>query len=1109
VAALLGADELVTPQPGAGAPSAAQQRVGVASIATAAPLPPKDLFATQFGILRYASPEAAEAAVRAFESNQLPPQVYDSVATMSVSLPMRPLDIPDPECAPSGSCRAMWGMDLLRVAEVWKRLSVVPAAGDAAFARTALIADAGVSFDHSDFAVPGGTYLARDQSVTFNAARYPMSSTPGNDDGNGHGTHVASIVGAGWGNADDRGIAGVVGRARLLSCRFLADYTPEDYGGTGADAVRCINHGTTTKSFVINASFGGGLSAADFLAMRQAVADYCASGGVLVAAAGNEGIELGVRGVSYPAQFAGQPGMECVLAVGAVARNASLTWWSNWGMRVAVAAPGHQIAADWIPNAGILTPGSPTLAGTNRAWTTISGTSMAAPHVTGVVLLLGNAFPAASAADVVACVKATAARTPSSSPVNGAQYVVGGIVDADAAYRCLETRVGGGSGSSVTCSAERAVVRLRRTTTGCAGLASPPGSTFFASAAAEASLSFSPAGPYPPGDHDVSVLDPSTGHSCVAKFTVQGCNIECGGPFEVYQQQKDGSCPSTLPLPANAVWAPPGVSVSLSPSGPYPVGTTLITATPSDPTLSLCTVSYKINPCRLRCGSPVTGSLKQGARCLDAAPFPKNGVVAPEGVSVTLRPPGPFPQGNHTVTASPSNGTPSCTVRLVMPACVPTPTNCSAAPVAADLASASPARCPSPGTLAALPAGAVAVPTGVAVALSPAGPWRPGKYAVVATPDNGAPACTVDLTVVGCDGGGGGGGEAPPPPSPSPPPPPDGPDVGPLACRAEVTRALTPAGGCDGAALAPADLLTSAPAQETLSASPSGPYPPGATTVVRVSSSSSSCDARVTVTPCRPECADATTKADPGQCSAAALPAAFVVAGSVASSANAATIVPSPAAPFPVGRTQVSVVARYGSTVSSAASARCALTVVDDQPPLAPDTQTCLYPAAGRSTSYTPSSKCFGLAELVAASDNCAGAGGVTLKALDCVNVSPASNSARACRVATGGGSVCVSLRNLPTGAATARVVRARVQATDASGNSAVAVAQISVYRRRGEDATCLSISRANAQVGRTPVMQLRGGEGEGGGTVAPSPSPTPIVRRRGIAVRRIGGDEA
>jgi hypothetical protein len=199
VASLLPGAELVTPQPGVSAPSVSTDS-GRLSAAAAASSPDgttttgsttnNDLFATQFGILRYPSAEDAAAAVAAFDANQLPSEVYDSIATMSVSSRMRPLEIPDPECAPDGLCPAMWGMDKMRVASVWKRLAAVPAAGAAATARSAMVIDTGIAFEHFDFTT-GGSSIVREDSITFNAARYQMSPVPGFDEGNGHGTHVA------------------------------------------------------------------------------------------------------------------------------------------------------------------------------------------------------------------------------------------------------------------------------------------------------------------------------------------------------------------------------------------------------------------------------------------------------------------------------------------------------------------------------------------------------------------------------------------------------------------------------------------------------------------------------------------------------------------------------------------------------------------------------------------------------------------------------------------------------------------------------------------------------------------------------------------------------
>ena len=1120
--------------------------------------------------------------------------MYDVVAEMTVSPLVRALEYP-PEC-PDGACPVTWGMNHMRLAPVWRAAAAAAAAAAApgadpalaATRRTAMVIDTGVAFGHFDFTASGTSIMA-EQSVTFNSGRFAMSATPGFDDGNGHGTHVAGTMAAGWGAGDDaRGIAGVTGRARVASCRFLAD------SGTGvnADATRCIQHATATKAFVINASYGGGTSGADYLATRQALLNFCASGGVFVAAAGNDGVKVGSN--SFPANFAGQAGLECVVSVAALAANGSLVEWSNWGPNVGLAAPGHLIASDWIPGAGLLSgrtpPGLPELAGTNKAWATISGTSMAAPHVAGAVLLLGNAFPLATGLEVLNCLTSSAARRVSANPSNGAQTVGGGMADADAAYKCLQARSAGGA---LACSAERTVVRLRRNETGCDGLAAVPASAYYLPAAAP--LSFSPAGPYAPGEHNVTVsASGGYGASCAALFSVLPCELECAGNLEVYQLDKtDNSCPAGLPLPSWAVWAPPGVAVSFDPPGPlYPYGKNVIAATPDDPLRGGCSVVYQINPCRIACPSVVTGSLRSGARCLESAPFPEGAIGKPAGVAVALAPAGPFFGGkNYSVVAIPSNNANICRIRLIMPLCVPPPTNCSAAPVVVDLKSAG--RCPAPNTAAALPVGAVSAPPGAAVELSPAGPYPPGEHDVTATPDNGAPSCTVALKVVGCDAMAPPvpSSPSPPPPapsSPSPPPPPPPsicaagtqsvdlavasgtnscaggatalpagavtapagatvayappapwkagtwlvvatpsnggkpcsvslavkacpPPPTPLACAEQVARRLDAATtGCDGAAVPVSELVLGAPAGAPLSAAPPGPYSPGET-LVRVTAGSEACDARVSVAACLAACAPLTAPADLGLCSAASLPPGFALASSAGR--TAVSLAATPPGPWPVGTTGVSVVALYDGGAVSAPSAACALTVADAQPPLVADTQACLYPsAAGRP--YAPSSKCFGTRELLGASDNCGGDSGVQVSVLGCANVSPAGSAAAACTATATG--VCVSLRNLPQGRSTPRVVRARLRATDAAGNSADATAEIRVFGRRGSDASCLRIARANARAGATPPASLvqrkapppppqqpgGAGGGGGGGAPAPAPAPSPRVPRRGVVIR-------
>lgn len=73
---------------------------------------------------------------------------------------------------------------------------------------------------------------------------------------------------------------------------------------------------------------------------------------------------------------------------------------------------------------------------------TWSGTSMAAPHVTGVLLLLRNAFPTATAAQVLRCLRATATGKVQQAAADrsGQRRIGGGIMDASAAYDCLKAQ---------------------------------------------------------------------------------------------------------------------------------------------------------------------------------------------------------------------------------------------------------------------------------------------------------------------------------------------------------------------------------------------------------------------------------------------------------------------------------------------------------------------------------------------------------------------------------------------------------------------------------------------------------------------------------------------
>jgi subtilisin family serine protease len=173
-------------------------------------------------------------------------------------------------------------------------------------------------------------------------------------DENGHGTHVAGIIAA---KNDGFGITGVAPSVTILPLRVL------DANGNGylSDVAAAIDYAVLNNAKVINMSLGG---TADFSLIREAVARAAAAQVVIVAAAGNSGAN---GATSYPAAYPE------VIAVAATTSGKIIADYSNGGNYVDVAAPGSLILSSW-----------PTGTGYAR----LSGTSMAAPHVSGLAALL-------------------------------------------------------------------------------------------------------------------------------------------------------------------------------------------------------------------------------------------------------------------------------------------------------------------------------------------------------------------------------------------------------------------------------------------------------------------------------------------------------------------------------------------------------------------------------------------------------------------------------------------------------------------------------------------------------------------------------------------------
>lgn len=241
-------------------------------------------------------------------------------------------------------------------------------------------------------------------------------------DPQGHGTFVASLAAGSVTNGD--GIAGAGGDARLLVIRAIGP----DGSFTDVDEARAIVEAVDRGARVINLSFGGPSTS---LAERNAIRYASERGVLLVAAAGNE--YLRGNPVEYPAALLqpqgsnGQGGIG--LSVAAATSGGSRAWFSNTGSWISLAAPGERVlgalsslsSATAYPRVAL--PGA--LGGLYGFG---SGTSYAAPQVSGAAALVWGANPTLTASQVAQVLEETAQGAGAWTPELG--Y---GVIDVAAA----------------------------------------------------------------------------------------------------------------------------------------------------------------------------------------------------------------------------------------------------------------------------------------------------------------------------------------------------------------------------------------------------------------------------------------------------------------------------------------------------------------------------------------------------------------------------------------------------------------------------------------------------------------------------------------------------
>jgi subtilisin family serine protease len=243
------------------------------------------------------------------------------------------------------------------------------------------VIDTGIDVHHPDLNVVGGVNCSTGTSY---------------DDANGHGTHVAGIAAA---QDNGIGVVGVAPGARLWAVRVL-----DASGSGGWSSVICgidwvTAHASEIEVANMSLAGPGTQGSCDDGALREAICKSVESGVTYVVAAGNSSVDVaGQVPASFPevitvsalADYDGLSGGVGKVTCEAEGNDDTLAGFSNYGAGVDLIAPGVCITSTWK----------------GGGYNTVSGTSMASPHVTGAAALYLSDHPGASPATVAAALKA-------------------------------------------------------------------------------------------------------------------------------------------------------------------------------------------------------------------------------------------------------------------------------------------------------------------------------------------------------------------------------------------------------------------------------------------------------------------------------------------------------------------------------------------------------------------------------------------------------------------------------------------------------------------------------------------------------------------------------
>ncbi|YAF96029.1 MAG: S8 family peptidase [Nodularia sp. CChRGM 3473] len=289
-----------------------------------------------------------------------------------------------------------WGADLIKAPAAW-------AQGYTGQGVVVAVLDTGIDYNHADLQnniwtnpgeIPGNGIDDDGNGYVDDVQGWNFVNRSNNVlDVNGHGTHVAGTIA---GENNGFGVTGIAYNAKIMPVKVLDDSGTGSFSAIADGIYYAVNNGAN----VINLSLGGAFPNS---ALESAIAYASSKGAIVVMAAGNNGFPF----PGYPASYANNWG----LAVGAVDRNNNMANFSN-------RAGTNPLAYVTAPGVGVYSsvPGN--------QYAQYSGTSMATPHVAGVVALMLSANPSLTDAQVRQIIIETAGN---STPVATSSFQISSL----------------------------------------------------------------------------------------------------------------------------------------------------------------------------------------------------------------------------------------------------------------------------------------------------------------------------------------------------------------------------------------------------------------------------------------------------------------------------------------------------------------------------------------------------------------------------------------------------------------------------------------------------------------------------------------------------------